>query len=432
MIGQQPHGGGRQPAALSSEGARNRMARTIRNMRIASARVLVAFMTMLMVFGTTPAQLWAEGAEGIAQAVDELAATPQAEAAAEEQPAEDAPASDDAASDAEQEPAADAEQEPAADEEPAERVAPEADAAVEQPAAVAPTAVTATGNADAPAVASADALTPDAKVYIQESKDKNSSYSTKSGPLKVGETLWANVYEGSSSVTNPGSWTYTWFAGTVKESSNAADYTEVVGHEQSLAVTDAMVGKYFICKVTAGGKGYYGPSRSYGSGINANYIPGPVLGAGQANLYSVKLSSSSPAVGDTLTATPYTAYNTPAASDTKVTYTWYESTNKSSGWTKIEGATSATFTVTEDLAGKYLKVAANAGVNDVDATTYDAVLAKGAVKLTGVQLSAPSTEIGQSLTAKPYTGSSYSPTYVGDDVAVTYSCKYYEGNSAPS
>ena len=59
-----------------------------------------------------------------------------------------------------------------------------------------------------------------------------------------------------------------------------------------------MVGKYFICKVTADGKDYYGPSVSYGSGINANYIPGPVLGAGQAHLYSVKLSSSSPAVGD--------------------------------------------------------------------------------------------------------------------------------------
>lgn len=69
MIGQQPRDGEWQPAALPSEGARNRMARAMRNMRIASTRVLVAFMTMLMVFGTTPAQLWAEGAEGIAQAV---------------------------------------------------------------------------------------------------------------------------------------------------------------------------------------------------------------------------------------------------------------------------------------------------------------------------------------------------------------------------
>ena len=423
MIGQQPHGGERQPAALSSEGARNRMARTIRNMRIASARVLVAFMTMLMVFGTTPAQLWAEGAEGIAQAVDELAATPQVEAAAENQSAEDAPASDDAA--------ADAEQEPVADEEPAEKAAPEADAAVEQPAAVAPTAVTATGKANAPAIASADELTSDAKVFIQDTKDKNSSYSTKSGALKAGETLWANVYEGYSSVTNPGSWTYTWLAGTVKASNNVSDYTDVVGNEQSLTVTDAMVGKYFICKVTADGKDYYGPSVSYGSGINANCIPGPVLGAGQANLYSVKLSSSSPAVGDTLTATPYTAYNTPASSDTKVTYTWYESTNKYSGWTKIEGATTASLPLTDVLEGKYVKVKANAGVNDVEATTGDAVLKAGAVKLAGVELSASSTEIGATLTAKAYTGSSSSPTYV-DNSKVTYTWKKYKGASAPS
>lgn len=380
-------------------------------------------MTMLMVFGTTPAQLWAEGAEGIAQAVDELAATPQVEAAAENQSAEDAPASDDAA--------ADAEQEPVADEEPAEKAAPEADAAVEQPAAVAPTAVTATGKANAPAIASADELTSDAKVFIQDTKDKNSSYSTKSGALKAGETLWANVYEGYSSVTNPGSWTYTWLAGTVKASNNVSDYTDVVGNEQSLTVTDAMVGKYFICKVTADGKDYYGPSVSYGSGINANYIPGPVLGAGQANLYSVKLSSSSPAVGDTLTATPYTAYNTPASSDTKVTYTWYESTNKYSGWTKIEGATTASLPLTDVLEGKYVKVKANAGVNDVEATTGDAVLKAGAVKLAGVELSASSTEIGATLTAKAYTGSSSSPTYV-DNSKVTYTWKKYKGASAPS
>ena len=366
-------------------------------------------------------------APALAEAVDELAATPQAEAAAEEQPAENAPASDDVAADT----ASDVEQEPAADEEPAEKVAPEVDAAVEQPAVVAPTAVTATGKADAPAVASADTLTSDAKVYIQESKDKNNSYSTKSGALKVGETLWANVYEGYSSVTNPGTWTYTWLAGTVKASNDVSDYTEVVGHEQSLTVTDVMVSKYFICKVTAGGKDYYGPSVSYGSGINANYIPGPVLGAGQANLYSAKLSSSSPAVGDTLTATPYTAYNTPAASDTKVTYTWYESINKYSGWAEIEGATTASLTLTDALEGKYVKVKANAGVNDVEATTSDAVLKAGAVKLVGVELSASSTEIGATLTAKAYTGSSYSPSYV-DNSKVTYTWKKFKGTSAPS
>ena len=383
-------------------------------------RVLALLLALVTATALVPAP-------ALAEAVDELAATPQAEAAAEEQPAEDAPASGDVAADT----ASDVEQEPAADEEPAEKVAPEADAAVEQPAVVAPTAVTATGKADAPAVASADTLTSDAKVYIQDSKDKNSSYSTKYGALKAGETLWANMYEGYSSVANPGTWTYTWLAGTVKASNDVSDYTEVVGHEQSLTVTDAMVGKYFICKVTVGGKDYCGPSVSYGSGINANYIPGPVLGAGQANLYSVKLSSSSPAVGDTLTATPYTAYNTPAASDTKVTYTWYESTNKYSGWAEIEGATTASLTLTDALEGKYVKVKANAGVNDVEATTSDVVLKAGAVKLAGVELSASSTEISATLTAKAYTGSSYSPTYV-DNSKVTYTWKKYKGTSAPN
>lgn len=299
------------------------------------------------------------------------------------------------------------------------------------------------GDVNAVAAASATTLSSEAKVLIQDSKDKDNSYSTKSGALKAGETLWANMYDEvetedawgdptteTQSVANLDTWTYTWLAGTVKASSNVADYTEVVGNEQSLTVTAAMEGKYFICKVTVDGKDYYGPA-AYGSGINAKDIPGPVLGAGQANLYSVKLSSSSPAVGDTLTATPYTAYNTPAASDTKVTYTWYESTNKCSGWTEIKGATTSSLSVTDAFVGKYLKVKASAGVNDEEATTSDAVLKAGAVKLAGVELSASSTEIGATLTAKAYTGSSYSPSYV-DSSKVTYTWKKYKGASAPN
>lgn len=387
-------------------------------------RGLVAFLAFAMAFGTTPAQLWAEGAEGIAESVAQ-AATGGEGAAADEGTAADTGANGAAASAAAD--GADADQGATASAANGDDTA--ADNATESENSAATPAASEQKNAVA--AASATTLSGEAKVFIQDSKDKDKSYSTKSGALNAGDTLWANMYEGYSSVTNPGTWTYTWLAGTVKASNNVSDYTEVVGHEQSLTVTDAMVGKYFICKVTAGGKDYYGPSVSYGSGINANYIPGPVLGAGQANLYSVKLSSSSPAVGDTLTATPYTAYNTPASSDTKATYTWYESTNKSSGWTKIEGATSATFTVPEDLAGKYLKVVANAGVNDVDATTSDAVLKAGAVKLAGVELTASSTEIGATLTAKAYTGSSYSPTYV-DNSKVTYTWKKYKGASAPS
>ena len=242
--------------------------------------------------------------------------------------------------------------------------------------------------------ASATTLSSEAKVFIQDTKDKDNSYSTKSGALKAGETLWANMYDededglyGSSySVDNPGTWTYAWLAGTTKASSNVADYTEVVGNEQSLTVTDAMVGKYLICKVTADGKDYYGPSVSYGSGINPNYIPGPVLGAGQMELYSVKLSSDVPSIGDTLTATPYKDWSSPAGSDAKVTYTWSASTSSSSGFTKIEGETGATLVVGDDLEGKYIKVEATVGVNTVSKTTSSKVKQAGAVEISAVSI----------------------------------------------
>ena len=247
--------------------------------------------------------------------------------------------------------------------------------------------------------ASATTLSSKARVCIQDTKDENYSYSTTSGPLKADKKLWANMYDedednlyGSShSVSNPGTWTYTWLAGTTKASSNVADYTEVVGHEQSLTVTDAMEGRYFICKVTADGKDYYGPSVSDGSGINANFIPGPVLGAGQMELYSVKLNSDRPSIGDTLTATPYKDWSSPAGSDAKVTYTWSASTSQSSGFTKIEGETGATFVVGDDLEGKYIKVEATAGVNTVSKTTSSKVKQAGAVDLDAVSLINPKT-----------------------------------------
>ena len=253
------------------------------------------------------------------------------------------------------------------------------------------------GDVNAVAAASATTLSSEAKVYIQDSKDKDnaSSLQWKSGALSVGDTLWANMYDededdyysSSYSVANPGTgtWTYTWLAGTVRDSNNIADYTEDVGHEQSLTVTDAMVGKYFICKVTADGRDYYGPA-AYGSGINANYIPGPVLGVGQMELYSVKLSSDTPSIGDTLTATPYTSYYQQAPADAKVTYTWSASASQYSGFTKIEGETGASLTVTDDLEGKYVKVEATAGVNTVTKTTSSKVKQAGAVEISAVSI----------------------------------------------
>lgn len=335
-------------------------------------RGLVAFLAFAMAFGTTPAQLWAEGAEGIAEAVAQ-AATGGEGAAADDGAAAGTGANSAAASAAADDTAADN--------------ATESESSPAVPAA--------SEQKNAAVAASATTLSSEAKVFIQDTKDKDSSYSTKSGALSAGDTLWANMYDeveddwygtSTESVANPGTWTYTWLAGTTRASSNVADYTEVVGHEQSLTVTAAMEGKYFICKVTVDGKDYYGPSVSSGSGINANSIPGPVLGAGQMELDSVKLSSDTPSIGDTLTATPYISYYQQTPADAKVTYTWSASTSQYSGFTKIEGETGATLVVGDDLEGKYIRVEANAGVNTVNKTTSSKVKQAGAVEISAVSI----------------------------------------------
>lgn len=347
-------------------------------------RGLVAFLAFAMAFGTTPAQLWADGAEGIAEAVT------QATTGGEGAPADEGTAAADTGANGAAD-GADADQ--GANASAANGADTAADNATESESSPAVPADSEQKNAVA--AASATTLSSEAKVFIQDSKDDGNSYSTKSGPLKAGDTLWANMYDeveddwygtSTESVVNPGTWTYTWLAGTTRASSNVADYTEVVGYEQSLTVTDAMVGKYFICKVTADGKDYFGPSVSYGSGINANIIPGPVLGAGQMELNSVKLNSDTPSIGDTLTATPYKDWSSPAGSDAKVTYTWSASTSRSSGFTKIEGATGASLTVTDDLEGKYIKVEATAGVNTVSKTTSSKVKQAGAVEISAVSI----------------------------------------------
>lgn len=350
-------------------------------------RSLVAFLAFAMAFGTTPAQLWAEGAEGIAEAVTQ-AATGSEGAAADDGAAAGTGANSAAASAAADGDGADQGATASA----ANGSDTAADNATESESS--PAVPAASEQKNAIAVASATTLSSEAKVFIQDARDKDNSYLTKSGALSAGDTLWANMYDeveddwygtSTESVANPGTWTYTWLAGTIRHSSNVADYTEVVGHEQSLTITDAMEGKYFICKVTVDGKDYYGPA-AYGSGINSKDIPGPVLGAGQMELDSVKLSSDTPSIGDTLTATPYISYYQQAPANAKVTYTWLASTSQYSGFTKIEGETGASLVVGDDLEGKYIKVEATAGVNTVNKTTSSKVKQAGAVEISAVSI----------------------------------------------
>lgn len=260
MIGQQPHGGERQPAALSSEGARNRMARTIRNMRIASARVLVAFMTMLMVFGTTPAQLWAEGAEGIAQAVASQDAEPTEEgtssettgadsvATEDEKPAGDTDSSDSAASAGAQESGSQDVSQPAAKVEAAAGANAKAESAVPSD----------DGESD---IATAAYVTVNS-VSLLNAKDQDivngsASYTA----LKVGETIKVGAYYeddwgDDQEISNPeyAQLTYQWYVGDKQSSApTASGYTPIEGAtSREFKLTAAQAGKYVACKVTYG------------------------------------------------------------------------------------------------------------------------------------------------------------------------------------
>lgn len=260
MIGQQPHGGERQPAALSSEGARNRMARTIRNMRIASARVLVAFMTMLMVFGTTPAQLWAEGAEGIAQAVASQDAEPTEEgtssettgadsvATEDEKPAGDTDSSDSAASAGAQESGSQDVSQPAAKVEAAAGANAKAESAVPSD----------DGESD---IATAAYVTVNS-VSLLNAKDQDivngsASYTA----LKVGETIKVGAYYeddwgDDQEISNPeyAQLTYQWYVGDKQSSApTASGYTPIEGAtSREFKLTAAQAGKYVACRVTYG------------------------------------------------------------------------------------------------------------------------------------------------------------------------------------
>lgn len=125
-------------------------------------------------------------------------------------------------------------------------------------------------------------------------------------------------------------------------------------------------------------------------------------------------------------------------------YQWMFGMRQSSSITDyvpIEGQTSQSLTLTEDLAdqlaGSYLVAKIEVAGKDYYGPGYwgitsssvpGPVMKAGAVQLSGVELGKPATtELGTALEAKAYTGSSYSPTYVTD--GVTYTWKYAETTS---
>lgn len=202
-------------------------------------RVLALLLALVTATALVPAP-------ALAEAVDELAATPQAEAAAEEQPAEDTPASD-------------AEQEPAADEEPAEGTTPAADDAAGQSevAAAAPATLT----SDEAGIATVSDVTVDS-VSLLNAKGQNIVYGSASyTAVKAGETIKVGAYYeddwGDDEEILDSEYAqlkYQWYVGDKQSSApTASGYTPIDGAtSREFTLTADQVGKYVACKVTYG------------------------------------------------------------------------------------------------------------------------------------------------------------------------------------
>ena len=215
-------------------------------------RGLVAFLAFAMAFGTTPAQLWAEGAEGIAEAVAQAATS-----------GEGAAADDGVTSDADVTAADDA----------AENVAIGDDATAGDTASAegsaAPASVDSEQGDASDSVAAASARSAYVAVDSVEIVDADGNgLAYGSGTAKVGDTVKVAAYYydeyayedeeiSSSEYAQLG---YQWYVGNSRSAAPAAStFTALEGATaRELKLTSDLTGKYVACRVTYGdGAGDY-------------------------------------------------------------------------------------------------------------------------------------------------------------------------------
>lgn len=359
-------------------------------------RGLVAFLAFAMAFGTTPAQLWAEGAEGIADAVAQTAETKSAEEQAAGEGDADAAGTDAAASSG-------------------------TVATSEQSSAPQPSAVQSAAGSSAVAVQSDDALTIYSLTFENLSTGKQSyaGYTTS-------DTILVHAFQkvnGDRTEIDSSDLSYQWQEGP-KQSRKDSDYTDIPGAtEQTLKLAE-YAGKSVRCVVTpkAGGDSY------------ANRGTTLVTAADSVSVSSVTLDKSGKVyAGDVISATAKSG-TTDVSADSRVSWQWYygDSSSVSACTNKITGATSRTFTVTADLFGKYLVAKATSASGET--TPYVAVgpvSEAGAVELYGVTVEGASStgavHVGNVLTAKATKGNSY--TNVGSTDTVHYQWQYADAKS---
>lgn len=365
-------------------------------------RGLVAFLAFAMAFSTTPAQLWADGAEGIAEAVaqattpsegaqatDGAADTTAAAADANDSAAGGSSETGDTGSAAPDNVSDDASDDPAAP-----------DPASATPASEASDTTAETG--DATAVASepsvAKAASRAAATFSSNngvSVGKSQSPSRWAGSnftafIQSNTTLYANVWTSSSKRASASGCTYQWLAADISNKSDADNSAFVPVEGQtgaSIVLDDALRtqlnGKCLRVRITdASGNVIYGPTKGANNqkltATNTIKAPVPTKTALDAKSYvliqssaddsssysSVKAEMLNP--GTTLWANAYDGEAVPnkrIAAQAGWAYQWLASDSRDaedSAYLVIPGQTAQSLTITDELAlqlsGKYIRV----------------------------------------------------------------------------
>lgn len=222
-------------------------------------RGLVAFLAFAMAFGTTPAQMWAEGAEGIAEAVTSRGAEPTGEdsstatgadqaATEDEKPAKGADTSDSAASAGAQESGSQDVSQPAAKVEAAAEASAKAESAVPS-------------DDDESDIATAANVTVDS-VSLLNAKNQDIVWGSASNTApKVGDTIKVGAYYeddwGDDEEILDSEYAqlkYQWYVGEKQSSApTASGYTPIDGAtSREFKLTAAQAGKFVACKVIYG------------------------------------------------------------------------------------------------------------------------------------------------------------------------------------
>lgn len=222
-------------------------------------RGLVAFLAFAMAFGTTPAQLWAEGTEGIAEAVTSRDAEPTGEdsstatgadqvATENEKPAKGADTSDSAASADTQESESQDVSQPAAKVEAAAEASAKAESAV-------------SSDDDESDIATAAYVTVDSVSLLNAKGQDIVDGSASNTALKVGETIKVGAYYeddwGDDEEILDSEYAqlkYQWYVGEKQSSApTASGYTPIDGAtSREFKLTAAQAGKFVACKVIYG------------------------------------------------------------------------------------------------------------------------------------------------------------------------------------